>query len=70
MENDLKLTVRKKPKKTKHLGLHIDNELHYKLHYVSDAEGRSVNGEVLFVLRQYIVDFEAKYGSIEVPPEG
>ena len=35
----------KKPEKGKHLGLRIDNELHYKLHYISNYYGRSANGE-------------------------
>mgnify|MGYP001218961194 CR=1 FL=1 len=44
--------------KDKHLGLHIDRELHYKLQYVSKYDGRSVSGEVLYLLRRYIADFE------------
>ena len=38
--------------KDKHLGLHIDRELHYKLQYVSKYDGRSISGEVLYLLRQ------------------
>ena len=30
-----------KPEKDKHLGIRIDSELHYKLHYISQYEGRS-----------------------------
>ena len=33
----------KKPEKGKHLGLRIDNELHYKLHYISNYYGRSAS---------------------------
>ena len=53
--------------KDKHLGLHIDRELHYKLQYVSKYDGRSISGEVLYLLRQYIADFEAQHGAIELP---
>ena len=53
--------------KDKHLGLHIDRELHYKLQYVSKYDGRSIFGEVLYLLRQYIADFEAQHGAIELP---
>ena len=48
--------------KDKHLGLHIDRELHYKLQYVSKYDGRSVSGEVLYLLRRYIADFEERHG--------
>lgn len=55
--------------KSKHLGLHIDRELHYKLHYISDYEGRSANGQVLYLIRQYIAAFEKQNGEIRVPEE-
>ncbi len=53
--------------KDKHLGLHIDRELHYKLQYVAKYDGRSISGEVLYLLRQYIADFEQQHGKIELP---
>lgn len=51
-------------KKNKHLGIHIDPELHYKLHYISDYEGRSANGQILYLIRQCIREFERKEGVI------
>lgn len=54
-------------KKNKHLGLEIDPELHYKLHYIAKYEGRSANGQILFLLRKCIKDFEANEGEIIVP---
>lgn len=52
-------------KKEKHLGIRIDDELHYKLHYVARFDGRSANGEILHLLRQYICAFEKNYGEIQ-----
>ncbi len=45
-------------KKDKHLGLRIDTETHQKLKYIADYEGRSINGEVLYLIRQAIRDHE------------
>ena len=56
-------------KNNKHLGIEIDPELHYKLHYISKYEGRSANGEILYLIRQAIKDFEQKQGTIEIPEE-
>lgn len=58
-----------KKEKTKHLGLHIDKETHYKLRYISDFEGRSANGEVLYLIRQCIQAFEREHGEIAMPEE-
>ena len=54
-------------KNNKHLGLEIDPELHYKLHYIAKYEGRSANGQILYLLRKCIKDFEANEGEIVVP---
>ncbi|MBE6538068.1 MAG: hypothetical protein E7671_01205 [Ruminococcaceae bacterium] len=56
-------------KNNKHLGIEIDPELHYKLHYISKYEGRSANGEILYLIRCAIRDFEAKEGVIEYTPK-
>ncbi len=56
-------------KKNKHLGIEIDPLLHYKLHYISKYEGRSANGQILYLLRQCIRDFEEKDGEIQVPSD-
>ena len=54
-------------KKNKHLGIEIDPELHYKLHYLAKYEGRSANGEILYLIRQAIREFEKREGNIEIP---
>ena len=56
-------------KKNKHLGIEIDPELHYKLHYISKYEGRSANGQVLYLIRNCIKDFERREGAIEIPED-
>lgn len=44
--------------KEKHLGLRIDAETHEKLRNLAEFEGRSINGEVLYLIRQAIKQFE------------
>lgn len=54
-------------KQNKHLGIEIDPELHYKLHYISKYEGRSSNGQILYLIRKCVREFEERDGEIEVP---
>ncbi len=56
-------------KNNKHLGIEIDPELHYKLHYIADYEGRSANGQILYLIRKCIREFEAENGEIKKVPE-
>ena len=51
---------------SKHLGLRIDSELHGKLRYISDYEGRSANGEVIWLIRKAVEEFERQHGKIEL----
>ena len=51
-------------KNNKHLGIEVDPELHYKLHYIAKYEGRSGNGQILHLIRQCIREFEAQQGEI------
>lgn len=52
--------------KNKHLGIRIDEDTHFKLHYISKYEGRSANGEILFLVRKAIAEFEEEHGEITV----
>ena len=56
-------------KNNKHIGLEIDPELHYKLKYISKYEGRSGNGQILYLIRKCVKDFEDREGVIEIPDE-
>ena len=52
-------------KNNKHLGIEVDPDLHRKLHYIAKYEGRSAIGQILYLIRQCIRDFEAENGPIE-----
>ncbi len=54
-------------KKNKHLGIEVDPELHFKLHYISKYEGRSANGQILYLIRRCIQEFEKENGQITIP---
>lgn len=56
-------------KNNKHLGIEIDPELHFKLHYISKYEGRSANGQILYLIRKCIREFEENEGEIIVGTE-
>ncbi len=61
------ITVRNKD--NKHLGIHINNEMHYKLHYIAKYEGRSGNGQILYLVNECIRKFEKEHGEIKVEVE-
>ncbi len=47
-------------KENKHLGIEIDPELHRKIKYVAEYEGRSINGQILYRVRQCVKKFESE----------
>lgn len=51
-------------KHNKHLGIEVDPELHGKLRYIAKYEGRSINGQILYLIRQCIREFERREGAI------
>ncbi len=51
--------------KDKHLGLRLDDETHKKLKSLAEFEGRSINGEVLYLIKQAIIKFEKENGKLE-----
>lgn len=53
-------------KNNKHLGIEVDPELHYKLHYIAKFEGRSANGQILYLIRKCIKEFENSEGEIKM----
>lgn len=53
-------------KDNKHLGLEIDAELHSKLKFIAKYEDRSINGEVIYLIKQAIIKFENENGKINI----
>ena len=55
--------------KQKHISIKFDADLHHKLHYISKYEGRSANGQILYLIRQRVIEFEEKHGKIDFRQE-
>ena len=51
--------------KLKDFSLRIEEEQLLKLHHIAEYHDRSVNRELLRLIRQYIEDFEKEHGAIE-----
>lgn len=56
-------------KSNKHLGIEVAPELHRKLKYIAKYEDRSINGQVIYLIRQCIRDFEQEFGAISEETE-
>ena len=56
-------------KNNKHLGIEVEPALHYKLRHIAKYEGRSINGQIIYLIRQCIRSFEEREGEIPVPAE-
>ena len=57
--------MKTKKETEKHLGLRINAQIHSKLKYISDYEGRSINRQVLYLIRNCIYEFEKNHGEIK-----
>ena len=51
-------------KENKHFGIEVDPELHRKLRYVARYEGRSMNAQILYLVRKCVMEFEREQGEI------
>ena len=49
----------------KSVSIRIEEEMLNKIAYIADYEGRSVNSQVLVLIRDHIKQFEESNGSIE-----
>ncbi len=52
-------------KNNKHLGIEIDPTLHKKIKYISAYEGRSMNNQILYLVRKCIEKYEKEHGEIK-----
>jgi len=50
---------------TKSVSIRIEEEMLNKISYIADYEGRSVNSQVLVLIRQHIKAFEDANGTID-----
>ena len=51
----------------KHVSLRIDEELLEQFRYVCDYYGRSANGQLLFMIRRTVEQFQRQHGPIQRP---
>lgn len=42
----------------------VDQEIHRKLKYIAKYEGRTINGQALYLIQKCIREFEKEHGSI------
>ena len=53
-------------KDVKHIRLRVSPEVHDKLRYLATYEGRTINGQVQYLILQCIREFEKEHGPINL----
>lgn len=56
-------------KANKHIGMEVTPEMHYKLNYIAQYEGRSCNGLILRLVRECVRKYEEENGEITLPEQ-
>jgi len=56
-------------KDTSYLSIRISRDLHDKFQYVSAYEGRSMSGQIVYLLNRCVRDFERENGPIDPSPK-
>ena len=56
-------------KNIKHISIRIDENTLRKFHYVSSYEDRSASRQIMYLINNYIREFEEKHGKIELSSE-
>lgn len=49
--------------------LRLDDALREKLRYISKQNSRSLNGEIEFIVKQHVSNYEKEHGVIPLPEE-
>ena len=44
------------------IGLRVRPEIHRKLKYIAEYEGRTINGQALYLMQQFIREVENEHG--------
>ena len=47
-----------------HLSIRMDEEMHDKFQYIAAYEGRSMSGQILYLIQRCIREFEKEHGPI------
>lgn len=53
-------------KERTHLSIRMDAKLHDKFQYVASYEGRSMSGQILYLIQTCIREFEKEHGPIQI----
>lgn len=53
-----------KKQEIKNIGLRVDPEVHKKLRYIAQYEGRTINGQAHYLILSCIREFEKEHGPI------
>ena len=51
-------------KNNRHINIVTTSDIHYKLNYIAQYEGRSRNGLILKLVREYVKKYEKENGEI------
>lgn len=50
-----------------HFSVRMNRELHDKFQYAAAYEGRSMSGQILYLVNQCVREFEKEHGPIDLP---
>ena len=56
-------------KREKHVGFRIDSELHRKMVYIAEYEGRSLTWQMVHLMQDCVRGFEREHGPIDLPDQ-
>ena len=57
--------MKKYDEKPIHVSIRFDKDTHDKLFYIAEYEGRSGSGQIMYLIRQCIADYEREHGAID-----